>query len=600
MAIGVINAGSSSVKIDVFENAADARIGSARAERVGKEGCQWRVDDGAWTASPNATYAQITQSMLDAIAAQQSFSSFGHRVAHGGERFTAPTLIDDSVVAELRVISDLAPLHNPLQIECIEAARARFPNAHHVAVFDTAFHATLPRRAKAYAIPKSLAEKHHIRRYGFHGTSHQWVSRKAAEFFNEPIEQLRIITCHLGNGASVCAVEYGRSVETSMGMTPVEGLVMGTRSGDIDAGVMVALMRDEHLDADAIDALLNTKSGLAGMTNTTGDMRDLEERAAAGDDDARLAISVFAHRLRKYIGAYAAVMGGVDAIVFTGGIGENSALIRHRAAQRLDYLGARIDEARNRDAHVSLDAPVAEISSEHSRVRLLAIQTDEAKAIAEATHAISNKHDRVDETFAIPVAISARHIHLTRAAVDKLFGAGHQLTPYKPLSQPGQYACEEKLDIIGPKGTIKNVRVLGPERSDNQVEISRTDEFTLGIDAPIRISGDVKNTPGVLLRGPKGELQLDHGVICARRHIHMTPDDAARFGVKDGDTVSVALDTQDRDLIFGDVTIRVSPKFKLEMHLDTDEGNAAELEKGVEGALVSTGKNVKLLKKVLM
>jgi acetate kinase len=323
-------------------------------------------------------------------------------------------------------------------------------------------------------------------------------------------------------------------------------------------------------------------------------MRDIEERAADGDEDARRALQVFSHRLRKYIGAYAAVMGGVDAIVFTGGIGENSALIRHRAAQRLGFLGARLDEARNRQAEVSLEQPVAAIQADNSRVQLLVVATDEAHAIARHAAALAEGHDKVGRPRGIPVAVSARHIHLTTEAVEALFGPGHTLTPRNPLSQPGQFACEETLDLIGPKRTIQRVRVLGPVRRACQIEISRTDEFYLGIDAPVRASGDVANTPGITLKGPAGSLTLEDGVICAWRHIHMTPEDAEAFGVVDKDIVEVEVTGGPRKLTFGDVMVRVSPKYALEMHIDTDEANAAELSTGTLGMLGRTECNASL------
>jgi acetate kinase len=377
-------------------------------------------------------------------------------------------------------------------------------------------------------------------------------------------------------------------------MTPLAGLVLGTRAGYIAPGVLLEIGRRAGLDVEGLDRLLNHQSGLLGLSGVGNDLRDIEARAAAGDEDCRLAIQVFAHRVRTYIGAYAAVMGGVDAIVFTAGIGEHSALMRHRIAQRLDFLGARFDEDRNRDVRVSAAHPVAEFSEPGSRVRLLVVATDEARAIAHDAALLSAGAQSVEAASRIPIAISARHIHLTRAAVDALFGPGHALTPYKPLSQPGQFACEEKLTVVGPKGRIANVRVLGPERPECQVEVSRTDEFALGVDAPVRDSGDVANTPGVTLEGPAGSLSLSKGLICARRHIHMHPDDAARFGVKDRDVVEVAVDTDGRDLTFGDVLIRVSAKYRLEMHLDTDEANAAQLSGGDGGVLASTAGSVRL------
>ena len=577
MDVLVVNCGSSSVKLDVLDPESGERRAHEVVERVsGRHGEALRE---ALTRLPMATVRVV-----------------GHRVVHGGERFTAPIRIDDAVCAAVEALIPLAPLHNPANLAGIRAALEALPDLPHVAVFDTAFHATLPRRARHYALPTELALRHGLRRYGFHGTSHEWVSQQAARWMDAEPESLRVITCHLGNGCSVSAVEHGRSVETSMGMTPLEGLVMGTRSGDIDPGVLLTLMRAEGLDADGLDTLLNRESGLSGLGGVGNDLRDIEAGAAEGDERCRLAMHVFSHRVRKYIGAYAAVMGGVDAIVFTGGIGENSAQMRHRVAQRLEFLGARLDEDLNRDAKVHYQDPVARISDERSRCRLLVVRTDEARAIARAAEALASDADAVGAGN-IPIAISARHIHLTREAIEALFGPGHALTPHKPLSQPGQFSCEERLTIVGPRHSIEGVRVLGPERGRCQVEISRTDEFHLGVDAPVRNSGDVKGTPSVTLVGPAGSLTLTEGLICARRHIHMHPDDAERFGVSKGDVVEVHVDSEGRDLVFGDVLVRVKDSYRLEMHIDTDEANAAEITRGHEGALVATSATARLTRK---
>jgi len=288
------------------------------------------------------------------------------------------------------------------------------------------------------------------------------------------------------------------------------------------------------------------------------------------------------------------VMGRVDGIVFTAGIGPNSPLIRHRICQRLDFLGARLDEERNRAAKVGPDAQAVAISQPNSRTRLLVVATDEQHAIAQQAATVILGQDQVSGERPIPVAISARHIHLTPEAIETLFGPGHTLTARSDLSQPGQFACEEQLDVVGPKRTLQGVRVLGPPRSKNQVEISRTDEFFLGIDAPVRDSGDVAGSAGVTLVGPAGQLKLEEGAICARRHIHMHPDDADHYGVENLDVVEVAIDSDGRDLTFGDVLIRVSPNYALEMHIDTDEANAAELSPGAEGELMPTGGKARL------
>ncbi|MEM6296412.1 MAG: acetate/propionate family kinase [Myxococcota bacterium] len=596
MRVATINCGSSSLKADVLDTLTGTRMARVRVQRLGTAEATVQWDGEAPAPLGNRALADVLTELLPTLLERGGgVAAIGHRVVHGGERCTAPMLLDDAAVATIDALAPLAPLHNPANHAGIVAARSVCPDVPHVAVFDTAFHGTLPSRARHYALDPEAVPG--VRRYGFHGTSHAYVAQQAAAYLDTPLEELRVITCHLGNGASVCAVENGRSVETSMGMTPLEGLVMGTRSGDLDPGVVLQLLRDGR-SVDEVDALLNRASGLAGVSGTSGDMRDIEAKAAEGDERCRLALKLYAHRLRKYIGAYAATMGGVDAIVFTGGIGENSAGMRHRASQRLDFLGARLDEDRNRDASVDAAHPVAEVSSHGSRTRLLVVATDEARAIAEHAAAIVRDADAVAAPKVIPIAVSARHIHLTQEAVEGLFGPGHQLTPRNDLSQPGQFACEETLTVIGPKRSLERVRVLGPTRPKNQIEVSRTDEFWLGVDAPVRRSGDVANSPGVTLQGPAGSLTLSEGLICAARHIHMTPEDAEAFGVEGGDIVEVRVDSAGRDLVFGDVLIRVSPKYRLEMHVDTDEANAAELARSDEGLLVATQGTASVTRKV--
>ena len=600
MNILVINCGSSSIKMEVIDTQTADRILAAKISRVdethpvlkltGNEAIN--CPESGHEASLRFSFPRILEALGD-----KKLDGVGHRVVHGGELFQEATSIDDEVLSQIEDLSELAPLHNPVNARGIAIARTQWSDLPHIAVFDTAFHSSLPHRAQAYAIPTELSEKYSIRRYGFHGTSHQYVCRAAADFMGLPMRELRLISCHLGSGASVAAVEYGRSIETSMGMTPLEGLVMGSRSGDVDAGVLTYLMKKEGLDFNRLDEMLNRESGLMGIAGDN-DMRDIEERAEKGDEKSRLAIQVFAHRLRKYIGAYAAVMGGVDAIIFTGGIGENSAVIRERAAQRLEFLGAILDEDANRDADLDAEKLIADISTANSRCKLLVVPTDEQFEIARQTAAIISEQFKIkDAQSQIPIAISARHVHLTQEAVEQLFGKGYQLTKYKDLSQPGQFAANERLSLVGPKNAIERVRILGPTRSKNQVEISRTDEFFLGIDAPIRASGHVENTPGIKLVGPAGTLTLKEGVICAWRHIHMTPEDAKHFGVEDKDVVEVRVNHPERRLTFGNVLIRVSPKYKLEMHIDTDEGNAAELSRGATGILADSGQSGSLLRK---
>lgn len=572
MHVLVINAGSSSVKYQILDPESGAEQLRGAVERVG---------DGV-------THEQAFAQVLSAAQGHE-IAAVGHRVVHGGERFHDATRIDDAVEAAIAECSPLAPLHNPHNLAGIRAARAALPNVPHVAVFDTAFHVRMPRRAKTYAIDHALAEKYGIRRYGFHGTSHAYVSELAAAHLKRPQNELRLITLHLGNGASACAVEFGHSTETSMGLTPLEGLVMGSRPGDLDPGVLLMLARDADMGPDALDRLLNQHSGLSGLSGVGNDLRDIEKRAAEGDDRCRLAISVFAHRARKYVGAYAAVLGGVDAIVLTGGIGENSASMRHRILQRLEFLGVVLDEDKNLEARVDLERPVARISAENSRVAVLCAKTNEELSIARQTAAVVGDATAVESQLRIPIAVSARHIHLTKETFAELFGAAASPTRYRDISQPGQYACEEKVNLIGPRGRIDGVRLLGPLRPGNQIEVSRTDEFRLGVDAPVRDSGNTKGSAPIVVEGPHGSVTLTEGLICARRHIHMAPADAERFGVKDKDEVEVAITGGPRDLVFGDVLVRVSDKFILEMHIDTDEANAAELDQGAAGEMVYTG-----------
>jgi acetate kinase len=374
-----------------------------------------------------------------------------------------------------------------------------------------------------------------------------------------------------------------------MGMTPLEGLVMGSRSGDLDPGVALKLLQTGALDAAQLDHLLNAESGLRGLCGT-GDFALIERRAADGDEDCRRAIAIYAHRVRKYIGAYAAVMGGLDAIAFTGGVGEHSALARHRICRNLELFGAVLDEDRNRDARLTPERATIDIAAEESRVRILAVRADEEAELArEAVALLRERPPVASGPFTIPVAMSARHAHLSVSTIEKLFGAGYGLRKRSDLSQPGQFSAEETVTLIGPRGRVERVRVLGPPRSADQIEISRSDEFVLGVDAPVRLSGDLAGTPGITLEGPRGRVTLERGVICARRHIHMSPSESARLGVRDGQIVHVRIDSEGRDLTFADVIVRVSESFRLELHLDTDEANAAGLAGAVRATLLTRG-----------
>jgi acetate kinase len=323
------------------------------------------------------------RAILEGLDPAIEIAAVGHRVVHGGARFTGPTLVDDDVETAIRELSVLAPLHNPANAAGIGAARKAMPGVPHVAVFDTAFHATLSPAAYTYAIDAKLAAEHGIRRYGFHGTSHKYVSERAAELIGRPLEELRIIVLHLGNGASATAVKGGVSIDTSMGMTPAQGLVMGTRSGDIDPAVLVHLHRVAGLNVDQLDELVNRRSGLLGMTGS-GDMRDVQAAAIAGDEVAEAALAVYRHRLRHYIGAYTAQLGGLDALVFTAGVGENNVLLRRRVLAGLEFLGLRVDNDRNELASKSPRF----ISPEGAPVAVLVIPTNEELEIARQTASV--------------------------------------------------------------------------------------------------------------------------------------------------------------------------------------------------------------------
>jgi acetate kinase len=370
-----------------------------------------------------------------------------------------------------------------------------------------------------------------------------------------------------------------------MGFTPGEGLIMGTRCGDVDAGVLAFLERTEGLSATQSEELLNKKSGLLGLSGVSSDMREVLSAADQGQPRALLALKAYCYRVRKYIGAYVAAMGGLEAVVFTGGIGQGSAEVRALALQGLDRMGLLLDDQRNREARGFTE--VCRISTDDSPVTLLVVPADEERMMArEALRALSRSHVaqvlEAQQQQPFLVEVSAHHIHLTQEHVEALFGPGHQLTKHADLSQPGQYACKEQLAIVGPKGRIERVRVLGPTRKYTQIEIAMTEQFKLGVHPPIRESGDINGTPGCTLEGAAGSVELDRGVICALRHVHMAPADALRYGVRDKSTVRVRI-AGDRELVFGDVLVRVDPTYALAMHIDTDEANAAHVQTGAQG-----------------
>ena len=587
----VINVGSSSLKYSFYDTADESREAKGLVERIGLDGTRLKyrglkrdLAKGDHAAAFKAMVAELTSKETGVVSSAAEVSVVAHRIVHGGEKFTEATLITDELLAEMEKLNPLAPLHNPVIIAGIREMRRLFPAVPHVGVFDTAFHHTMPAYAFLYGLPYQFYEKKAVRRYGFHGTSHNYVALRAAEFLKRRPNELRVVSCHLGNGASMCAVDHGRSADTTMGFTPLEGLIMGTRCGDLDPGVPAFLERTEKLTASQIEELLNKKSGLLGLSGISSDMREILKAADDGNQRALLALKAYCYRVRKYIGAYVASMGGLDTIIFTAGVGQGSAVVRALALQSLECMGITLDGRRNRDARGD---EISRISTDDSKVTVLVVPTDEERMMArEALRALSRSYiTRVLETQKqqpFLVEISAHHIHLTQEHVEALFGKGHQLTKHSDLSQPGQYSCKEQLTIVGPKGRVERVRILGPARKYTQVEIAMTEQFKLGIHPPIRESGDIADTPGCILESATGSVQTDRGVICALRHIHMNPEDALRYGVRDKSFVRVRI-AGDRELIFGDVLVRVDPSFKLAMHIDTDEGNAANVKTGAQG-----------------
>ncbi|WP_308294694.1 acetate kinase [Streptomyces sp. JJ66] len=389
----VLNCGSSSVKYQLLDMADRSRLAAGLVERIGERASRLlhtpQGGDARERTGPVPDHATALKALAGELAADgygfddPELAAVGHRVVHGGQRFTEPTVVDDAVLAEIERLVPLAPLHNPANITGIRTAWALNPGLPHVAVFDTAFHTTMPEHAARYAIDVATADAHCIRRYGFHGTSHAYVSRRAAQLLGREPQETNVIVLHLGNGASASAVAGGRCVETSMGLTPLEGLVMGTRSGDIDPAVVFHLARVAGLSVDECDELLNKKSGMVGLCGDN-DMREIVRRRDAGDAAARLAFEIYVHRLRKYLGAYTAVLGRVDAVVFTAGVGENSAPVRQAAVEGLAGLGLAVDEARNTAA--SKEPRV--ISPEGAEVAVAVVPTEEELEIATQAYAL--------------------------------------------------------------------------------------------------------------------------------------------------------------------------------------------------------------------
>lgn len=397
MNILVINCGSSSLKFQVIDTDTRACIAKGLCERIGIDGAftyeNLRDNTGKMKSNPEiADHKMGISIVLDALTdpktgvihSLKEIGAVGHRIVHGGEKFTKSVLITDDVISGIREVSELAPLHNPANLTGIMACKALMPDTPMVAVFDTAFHQTMPPKAYMYALPLHYYTDYKIRRYGFHGTSHEFVSKEVAHYLGKDPSELKTIVCHLGNGASVSAVDHGKCVDTSMGLTPLEGLVMGTRCGDIDPAIVDYIMSKTHISAYDVDQMMNKESGVYGLSGgLSSDFRDLEKAADEGNEKAKLALEVWAYRVVKYIGAYAAAMNGVDVICFTAGVGENDAWARAEICSYLGYLGITLDEKAN-DVH----GEIRQISTPESKVKVFVFPTNEELAIAEQTYAI--------------------------------------------------------------------------------------------------------------------------------------------------------------------------------------------------------------------
>ena len=396
MNILVINCGSSSLKFQLIDAVTEKLIAKGLCERIGIEGSQLVYQpagkDKLKTVTPMEDHTQAIKLVLEALTDKENgvvkdlseIGAVGHRIVHGGEKFATSTLITEEVIATITECNELAPLHNPANLIGIAACKELMPDTPMVAVFDTAFHQTMPQEAYLYGIPYEYYEKYKIRRYGFHGTSHSYVSKKAAEVLEQKYEDLKLIVCHLGNGASVSAVQNGKCIDTSMGLTPLEGLIMGTRSGDIDPAIIEFLAHKEGKSIDEIMTILNKKSGVLGLSdNFSSDFRDLEDAYLEGQEASVRTMEAFAYRVAKYIGAYVAAMNGVDGICFTAGLGENSPLIRNLICKRLGYLGITLDEEQNGKRGEDLV-----ITTPDSNTKVLVIPTNEELAIARETYAI--------------------------------------------------------------------------------------------------------------------------------------------------------------------------------------------------------------------
>ncbi len=555
-------------------------------------GVRWEKREPVGNSLAEAVAAVVT-GLVDRAGAGSpeglGLAAVGHQVAHGGEKYTGAVLVDDAVRADLATLADRLCPENRHNLAEMEAFSALLPGVPQVAVFDTGFFAALPACAFLYTGPYEWYAEQGLRRYGRAGLVHHQAALLAAAHLQRPLHELNMISCDLGPAPSVCALRRGRAVECSAGLTDLGGLPGAGSSGDLDPGLVLALLEREGLSIKEAASLLHERSGLAGLSGTSGDLAALLRAAEAGDDRANLAVETFCYALRKQLGAYFAILGELDAVLFTGPAGVALPGLRARLCTGLQGLGLQLEGTLNQSPRTDARG-VSDVSPARASVRLLVIPTEAGRMVAgQAAEAVglgqlgpailANRRP-------IPIGISVRHLHLSAEHVAALYGPGHTLTYRSPLSQPGQFACEETVNLIGPKNRLERVRVLGPERPGTQVEIARTECFALGVRAPVRMSGDLAQTPGLRLEGPAGSVDLAEGVICASRHLHVSPEEALLLGLRDRDEISVRVEGE-QSLIFNKVAVRVHPEYRLDMHIDTDEANAARLDQGAVGYIES-------------
>ena len=556
------------------------RIGQGRARHTIRKlrGKTMTSVPGTRAAGVEAVLAGLT-TPAGPLERIEDLSVIAHRVMHGGERFGEPMIIDDRVLDGIRQELPIGGDELQANVETIEACRKLAPTVQQVAVFETAFFQTVPAHAYLHALPYDLYRDHGIRRYGCNGVAHHQAARLAAAHLERALERLRVVSCYCGPEPSVCAIGEGRAVDVTSGATCQGGLPGLTGTGDLDPRLVFRLCDVHGMSLSEVESAVTVGGGIRALSGLQGDLTDLSAAAEEGNKQADLALETMAHAIKKAIGASVATLGGIDALVITGPHSATGGALRLRALAGLEGLGLHLDPELNEAPETSPDG-VGELSPPLSPAKVLLVPADGHRMVASEVLGAIGREDLAalfrSRRLPIPIGISAHHVHLTREHVEALFGPGHELTFRAELTQPGQFACEEQVTVIGPRGVVERVRVLGPVRSKTQVEIPRTEEFRLGIDAPIRASGDIKGSPGLRLEGSAASIDLQQGVICAARHVHMSPEDALRFGVRDRSLISVRVEGG-RGVSFRDVLVRVHPDFRLDMHVDTDEANAAEL-----------------------